>query len=154
MLMMVMMMVMRRGRRRLVAALLSPPLHSRGYAFVNFLSLEFLREFHRVCTGRPFDGAPASKLCTVIVSTVQGIRGPRSMLRKKSAGKRCDAVEPLFVQPRPAASLSRALAHWGAPPPSPHAPLAVAMAAVPLPTGFREPPGLERFPACPLRLSV
>lgn len=32
-----------------------------GYAFVNFCALEHVREFYRVCNGKAFDGAPASR---------------------------------------------------------------------------------------------
>jgi len=136
-----------------------------GYAFIQFLHVDHLKAFHKRCDGRPFDAAPATKPCTVIVSAVQGIRGPKSMQRKK-AGKRMDAVEPLILA-KPAV-LSHALEQWGAPlderPPIHGAQLASADAeAFPcmlwsfgqsLPVGFREPPGLERFceiPGSPAR---
>mmetsp|Transcript_16133 Transcript_16133/g.46668 ORF Transcript_16133/g.46668 Transcript_16133/m.46668 type:complete len:253 (+) Transcript_16133:78-836(+) len=116
-----------------------------GYAFVNFCTLADLKLFHRMCHGLPFDGAPATKPCDVIVSAVQGIRGPRCKQRKPPATRaRPSVVEPRCIEKlvaEPQVAKTPHDSHAGA------EFVEHPWQASPGSMLLREPPGLERFGA-------
>lgn len=102
-----------------------------GYGFVNFFALDDLRAFHRLCNNRPFDGAPASRSCSISVSSTQGIKGPRPAKEKRTAPTTAEQPTAWPVGPcAPGALVSGA-------------PCAPRRGSPPGPMAFREPPVLE-----------
>lgn len=90
-----------------------------GYAFVNFLCLGAFVDFYRACDNMPFDDAPPSRPCRVILSMERGIKGPRCAAGKKS--KAASKAQPSWGVARPATSLRQSLERWGAPGEAPSA---------------------------------